>query len=431
MKKQFTLLITMLLSICALGQQKLEPLDIGDKIPNLKFENVLNHPDGEILLSDYKGKLLILDFWATWCAPCVASFPKLDSLDKAFGDDLAILPVTYQDKEEVEKLFSRMAKLKDISKPMIYGDDILRGMFPHNSLPYYVWMDQEGKVLAFTSSEEINAQKIQNALAGELSGIRNRKQQANTFDKNLPIKEQIGTNIPIQFQSSLWGYVPGFPSMASAGSLFKEEEKTIRIFFTNVHLMHLYRYAYRTGGTAINIKNIEIKTDKVGPFEDLSHKGNAQIEDWKESNNVFTYELELDRNHKDKVWEVFKADLETRFPQYKAVVELKEKPCYALVAKENHNLKTKGGQPFQSITPYEATLQNTSLNYLISSLNLKYFQHLDKMILNQTGIIGPVDLHLQCNMSNVDEINKALEAYGLEIIETTSEQEILLITDNN
>ena len=49
-----------------------------------KYENLtfLNSKKEQINLKDFKGKLILLNFWATWCAPCKEEMPSLDSLDK-------------------------------------------------------------------------------------------------------------------------------------------------------------------------------------------------------------------------------------------------------------------------------------------------------------------------------------------------------------
>lgn len=431
MKKEITLIIALLWTFTALGQQKLEPLKIGDIVPNLKSENLLNHPKGEIQLSDYKGKLLILDFWATWCSPCVASFPKLDSLDKAYGDDLAILPVTYQSKEEVEKLFSKMARLKDIKKPMIYGDDNLRSIFPHNSLPYYVWIDQEGKVVAFTSGEEINSENLEKAILADFSKVRTDQQQANRFDRSLPIRDQLNQNDTIKFQSNLWSYLPGFPSLASPGNYYDEGDDNTRIFFTNVLLVNLYRHAYRSSTGPVNPKNVEIQAKSQGYFSDITKFTQAERKDWIKSGNVFSYELEVSPKYKDQIWEIFKSDLRLLFPQYKAELVIKQVPAKALVKISDVDIKSKGGEPIDQITPYEAIIQNKSIKYLTGYLNLKYLQHLDEMIIDQSGIEYPVDISFECNMTNLEEIRKALKPYGLDLIDTMVDQEILLIDDNH
>ncbi len=56
----------------------------GDAVPDAVFTD----PEGgEHRLSDYRGKAMLLNFWATWCAPCREEMPALNSLQKEFGDD--------------------------------------------------------------------------------------------------------------------------------------------------------------------------------------------------------------------------------------------------------------------------------------------------------------------------------------------------------
>src|SRR5690349_12062447 len=74
-------------------------LTIGDTMQDVEINNIVNGKKGSVKVSDFKGKLLILDFWATWCSPCIKVMPKLDSLQKYFGSKIQILPVTYEDSE--------------------------------------------------------------------------------------------------------------------------------------------------------------------------------------------------------------------------------------------------------------------------------------------------------------------------------------------
>ena len=86
------------------------PLSIGDSIPHdLVLSDVYNYPVSKIRLSDLKGKFIILDFWATWCGACIATFPKMHQLQARFGDNLQVILVnTYQGVKsgESDPLFS-------------------------------------------------------------------------------------------------------------------------------------------------------------------------------------------------------------------------------------------------------------------------------------------------------------------------------------
>lgn len=56
--------------------------------------------DGTIDLSEYKGKVVYLDFWASWCIPCRQSFPWMNDLKKQFNDKLVILAVNLDTVKE-------------------------------------------------------------------------------------------------------------------------------------------------------------------------------------------------------------------------------------------------------------------------------------------------------------------------------------------
>ncbi len=57
--------------------------------------------EGPTSLADAAGKVVIVDFWATYCAPCKKSFPKYQELVEQFGGDLAVIAVSLDDPEDV------------------------------------------------------------------------------------------------------------------------------------------------------------------------------------------------------------------------------------------------------------------------------------------------------------------------------------------
>ena len=75
---------------------------LGEAVPNF----TLRQPDGQVVaLSDYRGKIVLLNFWATWCAPCIEEMPSLNRLAERYaGKGLEIVavsvdedPAAYQD----------------------------------------------------------------------------------------------------------------------------------------------------------------------------------------------------------------------------------------------------------------------------------------------------------------------------------------------
>jgi thiol-disulfide isomerase/thioredoxin len=72
---------------------KIKGLSIGDLVPDIEFR-MLNYPKLNIKLSDFKGKLVLLDFWAIWCSNCIPNFPKLKPLQASFKGKAQVILVS-------------------------------------------------------------------------------------------------------------------------------------------------------------------------------------------------------------------------------------------------------------------------------------------------------------------------------------------------
>jgi len=68
-------------------------LKVGDTLPDLTTFKL----EGK-LPADLNGKVVVVDFWASWCLPCAESFPALDELQKKYGDRLVIVAVNVDEK---------------------------------------------------------------------------------------------------------------------------------------------------------------------------------------------------------------------------------------------------------------------------------------------------------------------------------------------
>ena len=137
-------------------------------------QRVLNNPDSSIRsltvgdrVPDFLNQqnLLIIDFWATGCSGCVASMPLLDSLQKSFGKQLHIMPVTYEKKERVASFWKKNPYTRNTGLAYVTDDRTLSAYFPHLYIPHYVWI-YKGVVAAITDKEYVNAENIQWILDG-------------------------------------------------------------------------------------------------------------------------------------------------------------------------------------------------------------------------------------------------------------------------
>ena len=166
-----TILLLNFIIIANAQDNVLKPLSVGDTMPSIVLDSVMGFNKSSLKMSDYKNKLVILDFWATWCHWCIEAFPKNDSLQKKFGNQLLIMLVDCKETNDtrqkiVEFYKKRRAAGKEVRLPTIYSDTVLLQLFPHKLIPHYVWI-KDGIIKAITESEEVTAINIQKMLKGE------------------------------------------------------------------------------------------------------------------------------------------------------------------------------------------------------------------------------------------------------------------------
>lgn len=151
------------------GEDEISPLRVGEKVPeDFWTREHLFYADGDTIrksLEEYKGKLLVLDFWATWCGACRSSMPIVLNDVENFKGKVSLLLVNsthYKDSyDTIHKCFiGPLARLGVKNQASIINDEKLVAHFPHISLPFYVWLDPFGRVLAYTGTGMISKETI-------------------------------------------------------------------------------------------------------------------------------------------------------------------------------------------------------------------------------------------------------------------------------
>ena len=114
--------ILMLSNSFASDASDIKNLVIKKELKNYSDITFLDIKNKELYLNDYKGNLVLLNFWATWCFPCKEEMPSLDSLlENKDLDNLKIFPINVgQDKIEKASKFFNDLKIKNLE---IYFDN--------------------------------------------------------------------------------------------------------------------------------------------------------------------------------------------------------------------------------------------------------------------------------------------------------------------
>lgn len=154
-------------------------LTTGDDINNLPIKKLLNSDLPLTSSAAFKNQLTIVDFFGTWCAPCLRALPHLTRLKEDFQNEMAVVLVSNETEAQLTKFIKAR---NNFSFPVIVDEDnSWNGAFQPSALPYTVVV-KEGKVLAVTDAASITSEAIRQWLHQSdetVIPIENKQQKTN------------------------------------------------------------------------------------------------------------------------------------------------------------------------------------------------------------------------------------------------------------
>lgn len=167
---RFLLLATVFaLALSLAAQSHALTVKDGDPAPDFEISTI---DGGKVKLSSFKGKVVLLAFWASWCPRCMEELAFLQGLYTAYKDNLTVLAINQDTKNLSE---AHLAKLKETVKEMGLGFPVLIDLefdawqkYGINALPTSIIVNKEGKIVfAEPNYYWASQSKIKNILAAE------------------------------------------------------------------------------------------------------------------------------------------------------------------------------------------------------------------------------------------------------------------------
>lgn len=101
-----------------------------------------------VRLDDYKGKVVVVNFWATWCAPCLQELPFLEQYYKRYGKSGLVVLAIATDGPETASRVRTVVRRKRFTMPVLHdaAGSVVASLNPRGANPYTLFIDKKGRV---------------------------------------------------------------------------------------------------------------------------------------------------------------------------------------------------------------------------------------------------------------------------------------------
>lgn len=413
----FSLAFTAMLFLQVPAQ--LKALKIGDEIPEEVWKTtlqVVNSPEKTINLDKDRDKLILLDFWNTWCSACLKGFPKMEKLQQQYGDRLKILAVSSQDRAELEKFFASKngQRYKGISS--VSGDLLFKKLFPYVAVPFIVWI-KDGKLLNTTDGAQVNEDSIAEVLKGESAALQTVLQ----VDRSRPL--MLAEQFDLEKGTALMNYVllsQGRMRAIAPGSGFHRQGTVVYgRQFTNMPLLRIYRgiayEIFETLGQHFSAKRLInlLKDPSAITITDTDSPDAV-------GRKLYNFEFIVPPAKAATIYPHMLSALNS-YSGYTGTVETKQQKCLVISnvppseKRVNSTARKRNKGPMQPLADLIA-----DLNELQNSL---------PPIIDESGFKGTVEAEAN-TAGTIEALKRILREAGLDVTETERDLLMLVLKDN-
>jgi thiol-disulfide isomerase/thioredoxin len=425
MKNLLSIIVVIAVVFNAARSQSVAPFTAGGPqinqlCPEFSFDTLFNYKNEKLSLAELKGKFVIVDFWGTFCLPCIAAFPKLEKWQKQFGDSLQILLVATDGYQKTKQFYETRKKA---NKPMFLPCAINRSMaryFQIKQVSTYVWIDDKGYIRAITDESQLTEKNITDFINRKEIAVREKAKRINIDIKKplVEVAKEIDSN-SVFFGSVLTGHLKGVASMTY---MPRKGIKVNRMVSYNTGIRNLYQYAY--GDSTGFVPSARTVIESAHP-EKLTQPKGESFETWK-VDNAYCYEINVPEAKCDSIWKMMRDDLQQLFG-YNAYLEYRTQQCLILKADTGFRyLADTTVAPVVSISVGGITMINQPFSRVADIIS--HFLP-GKIFFDETGLHGKVAITIKAQMNDAEAVNEELKKYGLRFQYEDRPVQMLVIKD--
>lgn len=384
----------------AILTSRAQTIDLQEAFPDFIIRNIVNAPAKEVDVYKQPDRFIILNFWGTWCAPCLPEMDSLREIQKRFGKDLRIIALANDNEKRVQNYLAKRPTGVWIAADTSFH---LYRQFGFTYVGQSAILDRQRRVIGLVRTDSINMAFIQKMLKGEklpVSGERSKGQTVNTDENDF-----FRLDSTLQTHIALMSYVPGQRAMSRyyPTGAFKNRRRT----FFNVSPTAIYKTAYEITSQ----KQVAYEFDEKAEL-DYSNKG-----------NLYCFDILVAPGQEDSLNILMQQRLNMLLP-VKARMEKKMMPVYVL-------RKTDAGA-WSNSTATESSWGFSGRGFEGTAIPLKNFvdylaNELPLPVVDETGLAGRYDIRTENVLRTVEEVKAAVQKLGLSLEKAEREIDLLIL----
>lgn len=391
------------------------PIKEGQKLPDVTISNLLDYPSSTAKLSDFRGKLLILDFWDIWCGSCIEGMPEIAALNRQFKGRIQIISVNANKPAQIAHFLSERKDIRDLGITMALHDSVLSSLFPHKLMPHIVWISPDGIYLGATTGFDLKTSTIKQLLDSGKVVFQDPKNDQFSFSMDKPLFENGNGGVPRYLNKSfIAAYQPGLPSREGIAG----DTAQVRIHATNVDLYTLYLRALAANVFSFPPNRMVFKGDK--PLI-----GFRSVPGIINHGSLFCYELICRGSDKPRARRIMLNELNTFFG-LDVRIERQAVNCYVLsnlkdtivmASLENKQMNLRGKPDIltQEITIYSLKQQ------------LEGIKDVPPVVL-ESEFSDSIKIAIDPSHIDLSDLNRQLAAYGLVMTPQLKSIDMMIIS---